>query len=231
MFTSGGRLQAARAGFTPPGRETSDPFSAQTQLLVIASQGAVDLKGLTTFDTHTAPLVAPNALDVQAFQFAGDASTIFSSSTSTAVNLTSNSTPWTAEAWIRPDRVNVAQTIISQNTVNAVGKLTLAVDSAAHLVYLTNVARATSAILLGANSWAHVAICHVSLDGSVGQLIFVNGKMLALSGNFTATCTGTGIALGSYIGGASPFKGLIDSWRVTNAQRYTADFTPLQFFH
>lgn len=231
MFGARNILGANKAPlFVPPGRETSDPFAAQTQLLLIASQGYIDLKGLTAFDTKTAPLVAQNALDGQAFQFNGDTSTQLASSTSTAVSSTVSPYIWTFEAWIRPDRVNVNQCLISDNTTSSVGKLSVTVNASAHAAYVTNLERTSSTLNIQANTWNHVALVHQSTDNTSGMLVFVNGKMQGMSGNFGSNFSGTGLSIGSYLGGGLPFKGLIDSVRQTAAARYTAEFNPLQFY-
>ena len=76
--------------------------------------------------------------------------------------------------------------------------------------------------LIAAGTWYHIA---VTRDTSNNYKIYVNGTQVASGTNSFSVTAATTIGFPAF-SGPHYFKGYIDDFRVTNALRYTANFTP-----
>lgn len=205
----------------------ADPYFSQVSMLWRAKDGFIDLKGNTLFDTKTVPLSSTYAKHgtVSAL-FDATAGKSLISSTSDAGVLAD--TGWTIESWIYLDSTGVPRAIVSSQATSATGNgFLLYVNAANKLALFTNVDRAIGSLTLAQNQWNHVA---VDKNNSASCTLWVNGAFEVFSGNFSGAFTATGLAIGSRTTpGNVPFKGGIDSVRITKARRYTAAFTPAEF--
>jgi tRNA U38,U39,U40 pseudouridine synthase TruA len=71
------------------------------------------------------------------------------------------------------------------------------------------------------NTWNHVAIVRNNSNWS----FYVNGNFLSTQVRSLAG-TNTGLTIGGYYDNNYPLRGYMDSFRITNAIRYTANFNP-----
>ncbi len=215
----------------PPGELyelPADPFFNQVSLLVRARDGLLDLKGNAVFDTKTAPLDSTYAKHgSQSILFDGTSAKSLIASGGNA-GVLSDAAGWTLEAWIYLNSATGVRAIVSsQNAANAANAFLMYVTSANKLALSTNVDRAIGSVTLAQNQWNHVAI---DKNGATSCTLWVNGAFEVFPGGFGGDFTATGLAIGSRITpGNVPFKGAIDSVRITRARRYTAAFTPAQF--
>lgn len=212
----------------------NDPFLSQTLMLWRADLGYVDQRAHDTFDTTTAPLnTNASKFGTPTAQFDGTANKCLISSTGTGGQLKSDSSTysWTIEAWIyvangsSGDRSIVA----NQNNASVVGAFMFEVNPSGKLQIVTNVARCISNTTLSTGAWHHVAV-----DKNLGNPsnIWIDGVLdVTGAAGYASDFSGTvGLAIGSRLTpGNCPFNGAIDSVRITQAIRYTANFTPIQF--
>ena len=163
------------------------------------------------------------------------------------LNLNYNSGTWTIEAWIKQgegdiptyvihpivrkgitsDPVYVLSGYYKQQTGNGYG-----MTSYVKYSYGTSTATGNRLDLTVTYSddWTHVAMVKNATSGSYQLLLFVNGTLVG-SKDFESTPTivtnNEVLSIGANLSTTNRyFKGLIDSIRISNTAKYTAEFTP-----
>lgn len=214
----------ANAGVLPP-----DPLWAQTLLLFKAGKGLIDLTAKSTFNKASIPLTnTRQKFSAVSAEYDGTASKAFISDAGKGASV--SDTGWTMEGWIYvPSSGNGTNRAILANETNAgAGAFTIFINSNNKLVLGTNIDRNTSASVFPTDQWAHFA---VDKNAANTSNIWINGIADTFgSGGFGGNFSGAvGVAIGSRLGVNIPFKGSIDSIRVTQAIRYSDNFTPGEF--
>ena len=205
----------------------ADPFFLQTKMLFRADKGLIDLKGSGPFDTTTAPLTTNfQKFGTTSLEFDGTTAKQMASSTSTGGQVTD--TGWTMDAWIFLSSATGDRAICANQAGANANAFLFYVTSANKLAFFNNIARATSSAVVPQNQWVHVAI---TKDGVNNCILWINGAGEVLSGNFIGNYSAAvGLQIGARLGGTVLFKGAIDSVRITQALRWSANFTPTQFY-
>jgi hypothetical protein len=129
-------------------------------------------------------------------------------------------TAFTIECWIRLDDLSAYRAI-----TRTAGGLDIGVQPSGMIVCdqtsVGIIANSATGVIT-AGTWYHVA---VTRDTSNNYKIYVNGTQVASATNAFSVTAATTIGFSAF-SGAHYFKGYIDDFRVTNALRYTANFTP-----
>jgi hypothetical protein len=129
-------------------------------------------------------------------------------------------TAFTIECWIRLDDLSAYRAI-----TRTAGGLDIGVQPNGLIncdqTSVGIIANSATAVIT-AGTWYHVA---VTRDTSNNYKIYVNGTQVASATNAFSVTAATTIGFSAF-SGAHYFKGYIDDFRVTNALRYTANFTP-----
>jgi hypothetical protein len=129
-------------------------------------------------------------------------------------------TAFTIECWIRLDDLSAYRAI-----TRTAGGLDIGVQPSGMIVCDqtgVGIIANSAAGVITAGTWYHVA---VTRDTSNNYKIYVNGTQVASATNAFSATAATTIGFSAF-SGAHYFKGYIDDFRVTNALRYTANFTP-----
>ena len=147
---------------------------------------------------------------------------------------------FTVECWVNSADVSTAQKGFIQ-TSDAVGGLSTGYATGITFLFgarqngsgaaslsgavLANIAGTnigSSAAVVTANTWTHLALVRAS--GTV--TIYVDGVSVG-SGTAAGNCSGTNLVVGGYYSTGYLYNGYIDDLRITRGYaRYTADFTP-----
>jgi hypothetical protein len=129
-------------------------------------------------------------------------------------------TAFTIECWIRLDDLSAYRAI-----TRTAGGLDIGVQPNGLIncdqTSVGIIANSATGVIT-AGTWYHVA---VTRDTSNSYKIYVNGTQVASATNAFSVTAATTIGYSAY-SGSHYFKGYIDDFRVTNALRYTANFTP-----
>jgi len=129
-------------------------------------------------------------------------------------------TAFTIECWIRLDDLSAYRAI-----TRTAGGLDIGVQPNGLIncdqTSVGIIANSATGVIT-AGTWYHVA---VTRDTSNNYKIYVNGTQVASATNAFSVTAATTIGFSAF-SGAHYFKGYIDDFRVTNALRYTANFTP-----
>lgn len=189
--------------------------------------------GSSTYATF-GPVTTPSGATDYALGLSGNTFSAYAAS-STSLALTGT---LTVEAWIRPDALNAKQVIVSKRQTQANGGgYELRLNASNQLVFATYdstgtvTSNATSTATLTAadvHTWVHVS----------GSLNTSNGRMRVCLKGVVETPVTNGLAPGTgttrvQLGRAVPsgtaqdlFAGRIDEVRISNTERYSANFTP-----
>jgi hypothetical protein len=133
--------------------------------------------------------------------------------------------PATIECWVRFNSVSGVQTIMSTRRAtfgNFGWQLTLRGDSGTVFEFLiAGVQAPRSTTTASINTWYHVAVTN---DGSNLKL-WINGN-LENTVSIQGTASGSDLRIGGRQANDAYLNGYIDELRVSNTNRYTANFTP-----
>ena len=145
--------------------------------------------------------------------------------TSTEFGLATGS--FTIEAYVRPANVSGTKVIIDFRTAATEVSPMLQMNNAA-LEFYVNGSVVASGGTLAANTWHHIAV----VKGGTTTKLYVDGTKVGSdytdNNNYGATKP---IRIGADVAGANGFNGHVDEVRVSNTNRYTANFTPLVGIH
>ena len=209
----------------------ADSMILQTIMLFRADKGLLDLRGNDIFDTKTVALTSTYIkFGDSSAEFDGTTNKqlISSNGTGGQIKATTAADQWCVEAWVYPIS-NVGNRAIcgNQGVVGGAGTFSMLINPSGQLVWSDNIVRVTTSQTVPLNQWSHVC---VQKDGPTGATAWVNGlfdiQAAQFGGNYNTTA---GFSIGGRTDGTLPFRGGIDSVRVTKGIRYSTNFTPAQF--
>lgn len=213
--------------------------SGTSLLLNFDNAGVVDNSGkntVTTFNTskvdYTNEVYGSGAL-----RFNGTNDYIQVGIASDWTFLHTSNTKWTIEFWIYSNSSTI-NTIVDTNgsTLGARGISLQKLANNTIDIFITNgtagnfVARATTTAVIPLSTWTHVAITYNHSLTANNLVIYLNGSQSIFSTKTAQTPSTTNpantLTIGAFgNGGGQFFNGFIDELRITNAVRYTSNFS------
>lgn len=131
---------------------------------------------------------------------------------------------WTIEMWIYKTVNATTQYLLDMRTsVSAQLVPTLYINTLNQVVYYANGAsRITSNATIPVNTWTHIAVVKSGLTTKM----YINGVAQTQTFSDSLNYVGQLLRIGSSYQDNSGFRGLMDEFRMSATNRYTADFTP-----
>lgn len=228
------RITPALLGVIAAGRrrDTGDPFWAQVLLLAHFN----GTNGSSTFtDSSSSALTASvysgsPVLTTGNFKYGTASLSPGGGAVQWASPATTGSTAFTIESWVYRTGTNTYAAIFYGANGNIALKLDAGSGSSTYRVTAesSSLTQITSTTAIGLNTWYHVALSSQSTTGSQSiWRLAVNGTVEATSSNATRSALTAG---SFYCGrndssGFTGYPGQIDDLRVTNACRFTGNFT------
>ncbi len=136
---------------------------------------------------------------------------------------------WTIEMWVYKTVNSTTQYILDmRESALSQAVPTIYFNTLNQLVYFTNgAARITSNNTVPVNTWTHIAVVRTGLTTKM----YINGVGQTQTFSDTTNYIGQTLRLGSTYQDNTGFRGLIDEFRMSLTNRYTANFTPQTVEH